>query len=51
MSVYEAVLELVGPIPAGYEVLAWIFGSLVLLYLLCSVFSVISAVLNWISGR
>lgn len=51
MSVYEAVLNLVGPIPAGYEVLVWVFAAVVLLYMLTSVFSIIASVVNWISGK
>ena len=51
MSVYEAILELIGPVPAGYEPIAWIFAGLVLLYLPCSVFSLIASVVNWIAGR
>lgn len=51
MSVYEAILDLVGPIPDGYEVLVWVFAAIVLLYLLCSVFSIISSVINWISNK
>lgn len=51
MSVYQAVLDLVGPVPSGYEVLVWIFSAVVLLYLICSVFSIIASVLNWIAGR
>lgn len=51
MSVYEAVLNLVGPVPEGYEVLVWIISGIILIYLLCSVFSIISSVINWISGK
>lgn len=51
MSVYEAVLNLVGPVPEGYEALVWIFSAIILIYLMCSVFSIISAVINWISGK
>lgn len=51
MSIYEAVLSLVGDVPVGYEILAWIFSAIVLIYLLCSTFSIIGAVVNWISGK
>lgn len=51
MSIYEALLSLVGDVPVGYEVLAWIMAAIVLLYLLCSVFSIVSCVVNWISGK
>lgn len=51
MSVYQAILDLVGDVPVGYEPIAWIFAAIVLLYLLCSAFSVIASVVSWIGGR
>lgn len=51
VSIYEAILELVGDVPAGYEVLVWVVAAVVLLYLLCSTFSIIVSVLNWIAGK
>ena len=51
MSVYEALLELVGPVPEGYEPLAWALAAVVLIYLLCSVFSILASVINWIAGK
>lgn len=51
MSILEAVLELVGEVPVGYEPLVWVAAFIVLLYLLCSTFSVIVALLNWIAGK
>ena len=51
MSILEAVLNLVGEVPVGYEPVAWIGGFLVLLYLLCSTFSVIAGLLKFIGGR
>lgn len=51
MSVYEAILSLVGPVPAGYEIIVWVMAAIVLLYLLCSVFSILASVVNWIAGK
>lgn len=51
MSVYEAVVALVGDPPAGFDVLVWIFSAVVLLFLIRSVFGIISSVLEWIGGR
>lgn len=51
MSVYQALLELIGPVPTGYEILAWLMAAVVLLYLLCSVFSIIASVIKFIGGR
>lgn len=51
MSVYEAVLNLVGDVPSGYEPLAWVLSAVILIYLLCSVFSIIASVVNWIAGK
>lgn len=51
MSILEAILELIGEVPVGYEPLAWVAAFIVLVYLLCSTFSVIVALLNWIAGR
>lgn len=51
MSIYQAVLELVGPVPAGYEILCWLLAGIILVYLLCSAFSVIASIINWIGGK
>lgn len=51
MSVYEALISLVGEPPAGYDILVWIFAAVVLLFLIRSAFSIISSVLDWIGGR
>jgi len=51
MSVYEAVLNLVGDIPVGFEIIAWVFSAIVLIYLICSAFSIIGSVINYIAGK
>lgn len=51
MSVYQAVIDLVGTPPAGFEILVWIFSALFLLFLVKSAFSVLYSVLGWIGGK
>lgn len=48
---YEAVVNLIGPVPVGYEPLLYVACVLVLLWLLSSVFSILYAVLGWIGGK
>ena len=47
---YEAVVSLIGEVPAGFEPLVNVACILVLLWLLCSVFSFLWSVLSWIGG-
>lgn len=51
MSIYEAVISLVGEAPPGFDILVWIFSSIVLFYLIRCVFSIISSLLQWIGGQ
>lgn len=51
MGILEALTELVGDIPAGYDIVVWSLGCLVLLFLLKSVFGIIASVLNWVGGK
>lgn len=51
MSVYQALLDLVGPVPAGYEALAWTAAAVFLLYLIVSVFSILSSVIHFAGGK
>ena len=48
---YEAVVELIGEVPVGFEPLVYVACILVLLWLLSSVFSILWSVLSWIGGR
>lgn len=48
---YDAVTELIGDVPVGFEPLIYVACVLVLLWLLSSMFSIIWSVLNWISGK
>lgn len=51
MSVYEAVIALVGDPPPGYDILVWIFAAIVLIFLITSAFNVLYALLKFISDR
>ena len=48
---YEAVVNLLGPVPTGYESLLYVACVLVLLWLLSSVFSILWSVIGWIGGK
>lgn len=48
---YSAVVNLIGPVPSGFEPLVYLASILVLLWLLSSVFSILWSVLNWIGGK
>ena len=45
---YEALVNLIGPVPTGLEPLVYMAACLVLL---SSVFSILWSVLNWIGGK
>lgn len=51
MSIYESVIALVGDVPVGFDIIAWIFSALVLIYLIRTVFSIISSILSWVGGQ
>lgn len=48
---YSQIVNLIGPVPDGYEPLVYLAAILVLLWLLSSVFSILWSVLNWIGGK
>lgn len=48
---FEKVVELIGPVPVGFEPLVYIGSILVLLWLLQTVFSVLWTLLSWMGGR
>lgn len=48
---FEKVVELIGPVPFGFEPLVYIGSILVLLWLLQTVFSVLWTLLSWIGGK
>lgn len=51
MSIYEAVISLVGDPPPGYDILVWIFSAIVLIYLIASAFNVLYGLFRFISDR
>lgn len=46
MSVYEAVVALIGMPPPGYDIVVWVIASVIGLYLVTSAFSIISAFIS-----
>lgn len=48
---YEALVNLLGTVPVGFEPLVYVGSILVLLWLLNSVFSILWSVLSWIGGK
>lgn len=51
MSIYESLIALVGDVPVGFEIIAWIFSAIILIYLVRTVFSIIASVLQWVGGQ
>lgn len=51
MSVYEAVLDLIGTPPPGYDIVVWVVCAVILLYLITSAFSIIASIISYIGGR
>lgn len=48
---YEAVTQLIGVVPVGFEPLIYILCVPILLWLLSQTFSIIWSVLDWIGGK
>lgn len=51
MSLTQAIIEIIGSPPAGYEIIVWVVAAQILLFLLTSAFSILGAILNWVGGR
>lgn len=51
MSIYEAVIDLIGQPPSGFEPVVWCVSAVVLIFLVRTAFSVVASVLDWIGGR
>lgn len=51
MSVYAALLALIGDPPAGYDIVVWVVAAVFCLYLICSAFSVVWSVISHVGGR
>ncbi len=50
MSILEEILTIVGDIPSAYMPLAWVFAAVFLLFIVSSFFSLLAAILRFISG-
>lgn len=48
---FEALVNLIGEVPVGFEPLVYVFACIVLVWLLSSVFSILWSVFNWIGGK
>lgn len=51
MSFYEALINLIGVPPAGYDIVVWVVCAVILLYLITSVFSILASVLQFVGGK
>lgn len=47
----QALTDLIGDIPPGYDGFFYVFAALVLLWLLMQTFSVLWTVVSWIGGK
>lgn len=48
---YEAVINLIGEVPVGFEPLVYAGCIVLLLWLVNTTFSILFQVVNWIGGR
>lgn len=44
------MIDLVGPVPDGYEIIAWVMASLVLLYMVSCCYKILGAVVRMVTG-
>ena len=51
MTLLQQIADIIGPIPAGYEIIAYISGFFMLVFLCSWGFSLIAGVINSIIGR
>lgn len=51
MTIYDAMQQLIGEIPVGYDVIAWMFAAAIFLFLLRSVFGILYSLFDWMGGR
>lgn len=47
----QALTDLLGEVPTGYDGFFYVFAALVLLWLLMQTFSILWTVVSWIGGR
>lgn len=48
---YEAVVNLIGEIPVGFEPVVYVGCLILLLWLVNTTFSILFSVVNWIGGK
>lgn len=46
MSIYQALVNLVGEVPAGFEPLVYVFAIVITIYLIVSAFSLIAGIIR-----
>lgn len=46
MSIYQALVNLVGDVPAGYEPLVYVFAIVITIYLIVSALSLIAGIIR-----
>jgi hypothetical protein len=52
MSIYEAIVGLIGEVPEDMQSVAWVVSAVILLYLITCAFGIIGSVIKWITkGR
>lgn len=51
MSIYESVIALVGEVPYGFDIIAWVFSAIILIFLVRTVFAIIASILEWMGGQ
>jgi hypothetical protein len=51
MSVYAAIVALIGTPPAGYDIVVWVVCAVLLLYLITSAFSILASFIGFIAGK
>lgn len=48
---YQAIVDLIGEVPVGFEPVVYLGAILVLIWLLSTVFSILWSLLSWIGGK
>ncbi len=49
--IFDELRALIGSPPAGYEMLEYVIAAVLLVFLLQSCVSFVSALLNWVGGK
>lgn len=51
MALYNALVELIGEPPSGYDIVVWVVCVFILIFLLSNAFGILSAFLNFLLGK